>query len=55
MTLENLRRKYSFGPIPQWELDALAKEQQPEPKKKAKAKAEAVKDGDGNGNLDAGA
>lgn len=55
MSMEDLRRKYSFGPVPQWEVDALAKEQKTDTKKKTKPKAEVVKDGDGNGNLDTGA
>ena len=55
MSMEDLRRKYSFGPVPQWEVDALAKEQKTDTKKKTKPKAEVVKDGDGNRNLDTGA
>lgn len=51
MNLQDLKRKYSGQPIPQWELDALKAADKPaEPAKPAKkAKVEEVKtDGDSN-------
>lgn len=49
----SLKRKYSWGPIPQWELDALqpeVKKPGTEPKKIAK-----VKNGDVSSDRDQGA
>lgn len=52
MSLENLKRKYSWGPIPQWELDALKPAKADEPKKTRKTAKEMPSDGNSSADRD---
>ncbi|HRY07253.1 MAG TPA: hypothetical protein P5114_09040 [Hyphomicrobiaceae bacterium] len=52
--MQNLKRKYSWGQVPQWEIDALEAANAPAKDKKPAKRAKSD-DGDGNGNLDTGA
>lgn len=53
-TLQELKRKYSWGPIPQWELDNMEKPQasKDEPKRGRKPKAVETDNGDSTADSD---
>ena len=53
--MQNLKRKYSWGQVPQWEIDALEAANAPAKPGRKPARVKKEADGDGNGNLDAGA